>query len=156
MSGRRPGLRMRPVDAIDPDVEERVARRSHSHRRRLRAMVQVRRWFRRFGRTIVLTVLLLVAGVLGVAQTGRGQGFVLEVVLARAEQAIAFTLGPIVPCYNIAAVLVLLACQHRLGWRAVGTMTVRVMTNPLLVACVAGVMISLLRKPVSTATISNA
>ncbi|MBL7134467.1 MAG: AEC family transporter [Phycisphaerae bacterium] len=64
--------------------------------------------------------------------------------LARAEQMIAFTLGPIVPCYNIAAVLVLLACRHRLGARAVRTMIVQVVTNPLLVSCVAGVVLSLL------------
>jgi len=63
--------------------------------------------------------------------------------LVQAEQAIAFTLGPIVPCYNIAAVLVLLACQHRLGFRAVGKMSFQVLTNPLLVSCVAGVALSL-------------
>jgi len=63
--------------------------------------------------------------------------------LVRAEQTIAFTLGPIVPCYNIAAVLVLLACQHRLDTRAVRTMIVQVATNPLLVSCVAGVGLSL-------------
>jgi hypothetical protein len=80
---------MRPVNAVDPGVEERVVRRSHSHRRRLRAMVHVRRWFRRFGRAIVVTLLLLAAGILGVAQTGRGQSFVLDVALGRLDQALS-------------------------------------------------------------------
>ena len=93
MSARRPKLRMRPVDAIDSGVEDRVVRRSESHRRRLRAMVHARRWFRRFRWTIVVVLLLLVAGVLGVAQTGRGQGFVLDVALGRVERALSGTLA---------------------------------------------------------------
>ena len=66
--------------------------------------------------------------------------------LARAEQAeraVVLTLGPIVPIYNIAAVLVLLAFQHKLSARTVRTMARQVATNPLLVACVVGLAVSL-------------
>lgn len=64
-------------------------------------------------------------------------------VQARAERAVVLTLGPIVPVYNIVAVLVLLGCNHSLGARTLRTMGLQVATNPLLVASAAGVAVSL-------------
>lgn len=63
--------------------------------------------------------------------------------LARAERAAVLTFGPIVPIYNIAAVLVLLAFRHKLSIRSVRTMLLQVASNPLLIACVIGVAVSL-------------
>jgi len=63
--------------------------------------------------------------------------------LARAERAAVLTFGPIVPIYNIAAVLVLLAFRHKLSAGSLKKMFVQVGTNPLLIACVVGVAISL-------------
>ena len=63
--------------------------------------------------------------------------------LGRAERAVVLTLGPIVPVYNVAAVLVLLACSHKLGARTVRTMSLQVATNPLLIASAAGLAVSL-------------
>ncbi|MDP6544905.1 MAG: AEC family transporter [Phycisphaerae bacterium] len=65
--------------------------------------------------------------------------------LARAERAAVLTFGPIVPIYNIAAVLVLLAFRHKLSLRSLGAMVLQVASNPLLIACVIGVSISLSR-----------
>jgi len=67
--------------------------------------------------------------------------------LARAERAAALTFGPIVPIYNIAAVLVLLAFQHKLSARSLRTMGLQVASNPLLISCLLGVGISLSRWP---------
>jgi len=64
-------------------------------------------------------------------------------VLARAERAVVLTLGPIVPVYNMAAVLVLLASRQRLGIRSVRTIGFQIGTNPLLIACAAGLGLSL-------------
>jgi len=48
-----------------------------------------------------------------------------------------------VPAYNIVAVIVLLAFQHKLNRGALMHMLVRVLTNSLLIACTAGLMVSL-------------
>jgi hypothetical protein len=80
---------MRPVDDDRLVVEERVVRRSHRHRTWLRVMARARRWTRRFRRSILVTILLLVAGILAVAQTGRGQGLALDVALGRLEGALS-------------------------------------------------------------------
>lgn len=63
--------------------------------------------------------------------------------LARAERAAVLTFGPIVPIYNIAAVLVLLVFRHKLSARSLWSMLLRVAGNPLLIACVIGVTVSL-------------
>ena len=63
--------------------------------------------------------------------------------LARAERAAVLTFGPIVPIYNIAAVLVLLAFRHKLSVRSLVTMILQVASNPLLIACVIGMAVSL-------------
>jgi len=63
--------------------------------------------------------------------------------LARAERAAVLTFGPIVPIYNIAAVLALLAFRHKLSVRSLRTMLLQVASNPLLIACVIGVAVSL-------------
>jgi predicted permease len=63
--------------------------------------------------------------------------------LARAERAAVLTFGPIVPIYNIAAVLVLLAFRHKLSIGSLRTMLLQVASNPLLIACVIGVSVSL-------------
>ncbi len=89
MTARRPRPRMRPVDAIDSGADERIVRRSEFHRRRLRAMARTRRWFRRFRRSIAVVLLLLGAGVLALAQTGRGQELALDFALDRVRGALA-------------------------------------------------------------------
>lgn len=43
-----------------------------------------------------------------------------------------------IPFYNIAAVAVLLGTQHRLRLRTLGPMSLRLITNPLIIACAAG------------------
>ena len=62
MTDRRPRFQMRPVQDDPSVVEERLVRRSHRHRTWLRIMARARRGTRRFGRSIVLTVLVLAAG----------------------------------------------------------------------------------------------
>ena len=85
----RPRFRMRPIEEDPTVVEERVVRRSDRHRTWLRIMARTRRWARRFRRSILVTVALLVAALLAVAQTGRGQGIALDVALGRVEGALA-------------------------------------------------------------------
>ena len=50
--------------------------------------------------------------------------------------------GPLVVVYNILAVAALMAGQHRFSWSAIGRMLRGMATNPLLIACVAGVAYS--------------
>jgi len=57
---------------------------------------------------------------------------------ARLETLAILLLVPMVPAYNVAAVLVLLASRHRLGPGALRRMVVPIVTNPLVIACVAG------------------
>lgn len=89
MPDRRPRFRMRPIEVDRTVVEERVVRRSHRHRMWLRAMARTRRWVRRFRRSILVTVALLLAAVLAVAQTGRGQGIALDLALSQVRGALS-------------------------------------------------------------------
>jgi len=56
----------------------------------------------------------------------------------QAQSLAALSLALVVPLYNIAAVVALLASQHRFGRKAAGRMVRQIVTNPLLLACVAG------------------
>jgi malate permease and related proteins len=56
----------------------------------------------------------------------------------QARQLAALALGPLIPIYNVVAVIVLLASQHRLGRAAALRMARQIATNPLLLSCVAG------------------
>lgn len=62
---------------------------------------------------------------------------------SRIEAIAVLTLGPMVVVYNVLAVIVLLASQHRMGLGAVKTMLKKMSTNPLLLACAAGLTWSL-------------
>ena len=68
-----------------------------------------------------------------------------------ARTTAALALGPIVPIYNVLAVLVLLAGQRKMGWHAVRRITWQIVTNPLLLASVAGLVWSWARWPLPTA-----
>ena len=94
MADPRPRFQMRPIQDDPSVVEERLVRRSHRHRTWLRIMARARRGTRRFGRSIVLTVLVLAAGLFAVAQTGRGQGLALDVAVNRATSATSPDAGP--------------------------------------------------------------
>ena len=63
---------------------------------------------------------------------------------ARAEQIAVLTIGPLVVVYNVVAVVGLLASRHKFGWSSVRKMFVGLVANPLLLACVAGVVGSVL------------
>jgi len=60
-----------------------------------------------------------------------------------AQTIAVLTLAPIVPVHNILAVTVLLAARHKLSWSAVGKIARQIATNPLLLACAAGMVWSL-------------
>jgi len=60
-----------------------------------------------------------------------------------AETMAILVLVPIVPAYNIAGVLVLLASQHRLDRHVPAKIFRQIITNPLILACVAGVVYSI-------------
>ncbi len=55
-----------------------------------------------------------------------------------AETLAVLTLAPLVPIYNVVAVVALLASRHKLGRAAVRRMLFQIVTNPLLIACIAG------------------
>jgi len=59
-----------------------------------------------------------------------------------AETTAILALGPIVPVYNVVAIAVLLIGRGRFTLRSVGRMLFEVATNPLLLACAAGVAFS--------------
>ena len=61
----------------------------------------------------------------------------------RAQTAAVLALGPLVPIYNVAAVVALLAGGRRLDRAALRKMAVQIATNPLLLASVAGLAVSL-------------
>ncbi len=77
----------------DPSVEETSdpleEARQELHRRRLRAMARVRRWTKRFWRSVLGVIAVFVGSVLLISQTGRGQAFALERALDRLEQELA-------------------------------------------------------------------
>ena len=62
----------------------------------------------------------------------------------QAERIAVLTIGPIVVVYNVVAVVALLAGRHEFGWSAVGKMLKGLVFNPLLLACVAGTIGSLI------------
>lgn len=68
-----------------------------------------------------------------------------------AQTTAVLTLAPIVPIHNFVAVIVLLTGQHRLSASAVGKMARQIATNPMLLACVAGIGWSLAGWSVPTA-----
>lgn len=65
--------------------------------------------------------------------SGAGEGATAMAVLIAAA---------LIPFYNVLAVLVLLAGQHRFSGRAVGKVCLRVGTNPLILSCAAGLLLA--------------
>lgn len=62
--------------------------------------------------------------------------------LAGWERTTVLALAPIVPCYNILAVVVLLAGRERPSLAGVGRVIGHALSNPLVIACVAGAVCS--------------
>jgi hypothetical protein len=62
-----------------------------------------------------------------------------------AQAIAALSIGPIVVIYNVVAVVALLASEHRLGRAAIRKMLVGIATNPLLIACVVGIVLAWLK-----------
>jgi predicted permease len=60
------------------------------------------------------------------------------------QNTAAIVLGFIVPFYNIVAVIVLLASQHKIDRHIFAKIFSSVLTNPLFIACVAGIIYSAL------------
>ncbi|MBS3821283.1 MAG: hypothetical protein GVY16_07170 [Planctomycetes bacterium] len=58
-----------------------------------------------------------------------------------AQSVAALAIGPIVVIYNVVAVVALLASEHRLGRTAFKKMGVGIATNPLLIACLVGLLL---------------
>jgi len=56
-----------------------------------------------------------------------------------------------IPIYNIVAVLVLVAGQHRFSLRMLGAAARQIATNPLVIACLAGVGVAAFHLPIPTA-----
>jgi len=65
----------------------------------------------------------------------------------RAMQLGVIVLAATAPVYNVAAVAVLLASRHRFGVRTVGRLAGGIVTNPIIVACAAGLAFALLVRP---------
>jgi predicted permease len=63
---------------------------------------------------------------------------------AQMQNTAAIVLGFIVPFYNILAVIVLLAGQHKIDRSIFAKISRSVLTNPLFIACVAGIVYSAL------------
>lgn len=61
---------------------------------------------------------------------------------ASAEAAALWVFGPMVALYNVAAVLVLLISRHGVNTRALRSLFGELITNPLLLACLAGILYS--------------
>ena len=59
---------------------------------------------------------------------------------AIAEGVAALIMGPVVVAYNIIAVSALLASQHAFGWKAIRKIISGIVINPLLIACVVGIV----------------
>ena len=62
----------------------------------------------------------------------------------QAETVAILVLVPIVPAYNIAGVLVLLASRHKLDRYVPARIFRQIITNPLILACVAGALYSVI------------
>ncbi len=52
----------------------------------------------------------------------------------------AVALAPLIMLYNVTAVIVLLAGQQKPGWHALKRMAIQIITNPLILACGAGLI----------------
>ncbi len=65
-----------------------------------------------------------------------------DAVTQSAQTTAILALAPIVVFYNITAVTVLLAGQHRMNLSAVGKILRGIVTNPILLACVGGIVYS--------------
>ncbi|NQT87696.1 AEC family transporter [bacterium] len=74
-----------------------------------------------------------------------------EAAGVRAQTLAVLALAPLVPIYNIAAVVALSVSRHRFGPGAFRRIVVQVLTNPLLIACVAGAAVSLSAATLPTA-----
>jgi len=70
---------------------------------------------------------------------------------AAARQAAILVLAPMIPVYNITAVIVLLAKDRRMRWADLRRMGFQIMTNPLLISCVAGLLYAALPVGLPTA-----
>lgn len=69
------------------------------------------------------------------------------VIYARDNDPIAVSIAVLllaatVPVFNVVSVVVLLAGRHRFGWSAIGRVAGQLATNPLILACVGGVIYS--------------
>ena len=69
---------------------------------------------------------------------------------AEIETLAFLVLAPLVPAYNIAAVLALLASRHKLDRHAPARILRQLITNPLIIACLAGAVYSLVLPPLPT------
>lgn len=72
---------------------------------------------------------------------------------AEIETLAFLVLAPLVPAYNIAAVLALLASRHKLDRHAPARILRQLITNPLIIACLAGAVYSLVLPPLPTITV---
>ena len=70
---------------------------------------------------------------------------------ARAMELAVIVLALTAPVYNVVAVGALLASRHRLARAAVGRLVVGVVTNPIILACAAGLAFALLTRPAGAA-----
>lgn len=87
------------TDRTDPTAgsgEERPAekpaeqeRPSELRRRSLKVAARIRRWTRRFGKAVLLVILLFSLAVILIAQTGRGHEIALDAAMGRAERELA-------------------------------------------------------------------
>lgn len=68
-----------------------------------------------------------------ISLAGEGAG-----VSARRDAALA--LAPLIMIYNVLAVIVLLAGQHQMSAKTLGRMARQIITNPLILACAAGLL----------------
>jgi len=59
------------------------------------------------------------------------------------EALAVLVIAPLMPVYNILSVVVLLASQHKMDRKAVGLMVYKIVTNPMIIASVAGIGYSL-------------
>jgi malate permease and related proteins len=62
----------------------------------------------------------------------------------KVEALSILVMAPMIPVYNILSVVVLLASQHKFNGKAFGLMGYKIVTNPMIIASVAGFVYSLL------------
>lgn len=65
-------------------------------------------------------------------------GFLGTSYEGEAEAVASIALAVVVVLYNIVAVVIHLLSTHRFGWQAVGRVLLKLVTNPILLACVVG------------------